>query len=235
MMKCIIIDDEPLAHNIIKAYCEKLEMVEVSAAFHNALDALPWLNEHTVDLIFLDINMPVLKGLDFLRTLRKPPMVIITSAYQEYALESYDLEVVDYLLKPFDFSRFLKAVNKASSLKKLLCEKHEVSPPAKHRASSESMFVKSDKKMHQVQMASILYLESAGSYVKIHLEDKTIMVLERLAHFEKTLDSKQFIRVHKSFIIAVDKIDLIEGNLVQIGDRRIPVGQTYKVNLSRLF
>ncbi|MTI21684.1 response regulator transcription factor [Fulvivirga sp. RKSG066] len=233
-MKSIIIDDEPLAHSIIKSYCEKLETIEIKASFHSALDALPWLNENTVDLIFLDINMPVLKGLDFLKTLNNKPLVIITSAYQEYALESYDLDVVDYLLKPFDFNRFIKAVNRAFAYKQLQ-KGSETIATAQTTDTSESIFVKSDKKLHQVQLAGILYLESAGSYVKIHMANKTIMVLNRLAYFEKSLNSKQFVRVHKSFIVSIGKIDLIEGNQVQIGERKIPIGQTYKNNLSQLY
>ncbi len=234
-MKCIIIDDEPLAHKVIISYCDKLETIQVLKSFHSALDALSWLNDNDVDLVFLDINMPVLKGLDFVRTLDRPPMIIITSAYQEYALESYELEVVDYLLKPFDFSRFVKAINKATKQKKLKEVANKTSTTPSEAVSKDRIFVKSDKKMHQIQLDEILFLESAGSYVKIHLADQTIMVLDRLTNFETSLGADNFIRVHKSFIVAIDKIDLIEGNLIHIDQNKVPIGQTYKMNLNRLF
>lgn len=250
MITCISIDDEPLAHKIIKAYCDRLDFLQVVEAFKGAVDALGYLAHNEVDLIFLDINMPVLKGLDFLRTLRNPPMVIITSAHHEYALEGYELDVIDYLLKPFGFERFLKAVNKAGELKKLKASQNHapmvadtsstpVAPttPAisSHAPSSTGrIFVKSDKKTHQINLSDILFLESAGSYVKIHLEDEMIMVLDRLGNFENTLPKADFVRVHKSYIVAIPKIKTIEGNRIYIAGTPIPVGQVYKVNLKRL-
>lgn len=234
MMKCIIVDDEPLAHKVIRRYCEKLEEIEVLESFKSALDANSYLNLEQVDLMFLDINMPVLKGLDFLRTLRNPPMVIITSAYQEYALEGYELQVIDYLLKPFDFGRFLAAVNKASAYHKLVNE-----PPKPintvQKGTETRIFIKSEKKVHQIHLSDILFLEGAGSYVKIHVREEVIMTLERLTHFEKELPHPDFIRVHKSFIVATDKIKTIEGNRIFVGNTEIPIGQMYKQNVKMLF
>ena len=232
MIRCISIDDEPLAHKVIRAYCERLVFLELVESFKSAVDAMGYLTAEQVDLIFLDINMPVLKGLDFLRALRNPPMVIITSAHQEYALDGYELNVLDYLLKPFSFERFLKAVNKAAHLQHL-----ETPPPASPISTPAPetparIFVKSDKKTHQIHLADIRYLESAGSYVKIHLQDETLLVLDRLSHFESTLPA-DFVRVHKSFIVAIPKINTIEGNRIFIGDQAIPIGQVYKLNLQR--
>lgn len=234
MMNCIIIDDEPLAHKVIKRYAGELEEIEIVQSFKSALDANTYLNKEHVDLMFLDINMPVLKGLDFLRTLRNPPMVIITSAYQEYALEGYELQVVDYLLKPFDFGRFLQAINKASAYQKLLLESTKPSDTLTSHEGKRSLFIKSDKKIHQVQLSDILYLEGAGSYVKIHVSGEVIMTLERLTHFEKELPSPDFIRVHKSFIVAAAQIKTIEGNRLFIGVQEIPIGQMYKGNVKGL-
>ncbi|WP_420574423.1 LytR/AlgR family response regulator transcription factor [Kordia sp.] len=239
-MKCITVDDEPLAHKIIKNYCDNLSFVTIENECHSAFEAINYLHEHQVDLIFLDINMPKLKGLDFLRTLQNPPLVIITTAYQEYAMEGYELNVIDYLLKPFSFERFLKAIQKAQDHKKLLdlSEIGTSKPPSTkaktQETSIERIFVKGDKKIHQVQLDDILYLESLGSYVKIHLENEMITTLDRLTNFEKTLPPTQFLRIHKSFIIAVKKIQTIEGNRLKIAETSIPIGNVYKHNLTKI-
>ena len=238
MMQCIIIDDEPLAHKVIRNYAAHLEFLDFINSFKGAVEALSYLNTHTVDLIFLDINMPVLKGLDFLRTLQHPPMIIITSAYQEYALESYELEVIDYLLKPFSFERFLKAVNKANHQKSLVEASMESTvKPNLSGLNEERIFVKSEKKTHQIRLQDVLFLEGAGSYVKIHVrgesKENLIITFDRLTNFEKSLPADNFVRVHKSFVVAVSHIDAIEGNRIMIGDHTIPIGQVYKMNLSK--
>lgn len=239
-MNCISIDDEPLAHRIIQNYCDNLSFLTIDQQCHSAFEAINYLHEHDVDLIFLDINMPKLKGLDFLRTLKNPPLVIVTSAYQEYAMEGYELNVIDYLLKPYSFERFLKAVQKAQDQKKLLDlskeghSKPQYVQPLSTKSDVERIFIKGDKKIHQVQLDAILYLESLGSYVKIHLENETITTLDRLTNFEKTLPEDQFLRVHKSFIISIKKIQTIEGNRIKISDASIPVGNVYKHNLTKI-
>ncbi|XRE44775.1 Two-component transcriptional response regulator, LuxR family [Tenacibaculum discolor] len=241
-MKCIIVDDEPLAHKVIKNYSENLDVLYIVKVCHSALDAMNYLNEHSVDLIFLDINMPKLKGLDFLRTLQNPPLIIITTAYQEHALEGYELNILDYLLKPFSFERFLKAVNKATAQKKLIEEATKPTIIQDVNTSSvsntnttvgEQIFIKGDKKIHQVTLNSINYLESIGSYVKVHLENETIITLDRLGNFEKLLPNT-FIRVHKSYIIPTKKIEVIEGNRIKIQETYIPIGRAYKHNLTKL-
>lgn len=241
-MRCLIIDDEPLAHKIISNYCDNLSFLEIVKKCHSAFEAINYLNENEVDLIFLDINMPKLKGLDFLRALRNPPLIIITTAYQEYAMEGYELSILDYLLKPFSFERFLKAVNKAVDQNKLLQASikpkkstQELINTSTENITQESIFIKGDKKIHQVQLHTILYLESIGSYVKIHLENETIITLDRLTNFENTLPSNLFLRIHRSYIIAINKINTIEGNRIKINEIEISIGQTYKSNISKLY
>ncbi|MDY8135863.1 LytTR family DNA-binding domain-containing protein [Aquimarina sp. 2201CG5-10] len=239
MMTCLIIDDEPLAHKVIKNYSETLSFLSITKTFHSALDAIGYLNDHKVDLIFLDINMPKLKGLDFLRTLKDPPMVIITSAYQEFALEGYELDIIDYLLKPFSIERFIKAVNKAQRQKKMMEASEKPSKkvtidPSSNQKEKETIFVKGDKKTHQIRLDAILFIESYGSYLKIHLDNEIITTLERLKNFESTLPINQFIRVHKSYIVAVTKIQVIEGNRLQVSGHSIPIGNIYKHNLTNL-
>lgn len=236
-MNCITIDDEPLAHKVIKNYCTNLSFLNVVKECYSAFDAMNYLNDNQVDLIFLDINMPKLKGLDFLRTLSDPPLIIVTTAYQEYAIEGYELNILDYLLKPFSFERFLKAINKAQSQKKMMDSmqkgaQNQVLSNTKNINQNDSIFVKGDKKMHQIQLDSILYLESLGSYVKIHLENETITSLDRLTNFENTLPENQFLRIHRSYIIALKKIQTIEGNRLKITGIDIPIGNVYKHNLT---
>ncbi|WP_394748991.1 LytR/AlgR family response regulator transcription factor [Spongiimicrobium salis] len=237
-MKCIIVDDEPLAHIVINTYADKLSFLHIEKECYSASEAINYLHEHEVDLIFLDINMPELQGLDFLRTLENPPFVIITTAYQEYAIEGYELNVMDYLLKPFSYGRFLKAVQKVADQKKLLetsvkeilgNEVAENSTSPQHQVSS--IFIKGDKKIHQIQLDDILYLESLGSYVKVHTERETITTLDRLMNLENKLPSKWFLRIHKSYIIALKHVRSIQGNRLQIGEVVIPIGNVYKRNL----
>jgi len=238
-MECIIIDDEPLAHKVILNYCNNLSFLKIIKTCHSALHGLDFLNKNTVDLIFLDINMPTLKGLDFLKTLQNPPLVIVTTAYKEFAIEGYELDVIDYLLKPFSFERFLKAINKAQTQLKLIKNTKKeavvnnisISQPDQRQATNNRIFIKSEKKTHQVLLADILYLESFGSYVKVHLEKDLIITLERLTNFENLLPKHEFIRIHRSYIIAIRKIKTIEGNQVKISDVKIPVGNVYKHNL----
>lgn len=234
-MNYLIIDDEPLAHRVIEKYTQKLPSLTKVGNAYDAFEGFEILNATPVDLIFLDINMPKLKGLDFLRTLAKPPIVIITSAYREYALEGFELNVCDYLLKPFSFARFLTAVNKAISLEKkeeqeAYAPNNNFSPPA----ASKKIFIKGDRKHHQIALSDILYLESYGSYVKIFLADTMILTHETTSHFEHILPKSAFMRVHKSYIIAIQKIETIAGNRLKIGDKHIPIGNFYKKDVKSL-
>ena len=230
MLKFIIVDDEPLAHEIIEEFCSMIPHIQKVGNCYSAMEALQFLNKQKVDFMFLDINMPKLSGLDFLRTLSKPPKVIITSAYKEFALEGYELNVVDYLLKPIPFDRLVKAVNRVS-------EKQEVvihDSTSESTSHNERFFVKGDKKHHQIQLDDLLYIEAYGNYTKLFLKNEMIVSHEKISHYETTLQNGNFLRVHKSFIVAIDKIKLIEGNRILIQDHKIPIGQTYKSTITKL-
>lgn len=224
----LIIDDEPIAHDIIMTYAEELEHLKLKKQCYTALEAINYFQKSSVDFIFLDIEMPRLKGLDFLKTLQNPPEVIITTAYQEYALEGYELNVVDYLLKPFSLERFLKAISKlrTSAIKSDRIETNSV--------VSKTLFVKGNKKLHQLILDDILFVESIAGLVKIHCESKIITASESLSFFETALPKNNFIRVHKSFIVAFNKINSIEGNIAHISEHKIPLGRAYKMNLKDL-
>ncbi len=230
MLKFIIVDDEPLAHDIIEEFCSMIPHVQLVGHCYSALEALQFLNSEQMDFMFLDINMPKLSGLDFLRTLSKPPKVIITSAYKEYALEGYELNVVDYLLKPIPFDRLVKAVNKITEQQESPIIKTEILPSS----GSERFFVKGDKKYHQIETNAILFIEAYGNYTKLYLQDEVILSHEKISHYEHQLSEQHFLRVHKSFIVAIDKIRLIEGNRIFIKNHKIPIGQTYKSLVNKL-
>ena len=232
MIKYIIVDDEPLAHDVIESFCELLPHLSLEKHCYNAMEAMQYLNNNTVDFMFLDINMPKLTGFEFLRTLTNPPKIIVTTAYKEHALEGYELNVSDYILKPFSFDRLVKAINKAIS---------EVPKNAKTTISSDSspvksrLFLKGDKKYHQIHLDDILYIEAYGNYSKVFLKDEMIVSHEKISSFESLIPQENFLRVHKSFIIAIDKIKLIEGNRINIENHKIPIGQTYKSSINKLY
>jgi len=217
-LSCICIDDEPLSHEILENYIEKVPGLRLQASFYNAIDALAYLNQNSVDLIFLDINMPELTGIGLLKSLHNPPAVIFTSAYPEYAVDGFDLKIVDFLLKPFSFERFLKAVNKVFQ------SKNNISDPA----TGAFLVVKDGKKIYRIKHDEIRYFESAGDYVKVHTAQKVHVVNETLKHFEGSLPTLDFLRVHRSFIISIAKIDYLDGNQVYISKMPIPIGKSYK-------
>jgi len=231
MIRYLIVDDEHIAHEIIKGYCDLLPNMELQKNCYDALEALHYLNEHEVDLIFLDLNMPKLKGFDFLKTLPSPPKVIVTTAYSEFALEGYELNVVDYLLKPFSFERFLKGVNKAVS-----------SPGKTHYSNSgengtvevNRIFLRGDKKYTQLVIEDILYIEAAGNYTKVITTNETITTREKFSTMLTSLPADDFLQVHKSFAVATKHIKSVEGNRIGIGDHVIPIGKVYKMNINRL-
>lgn len=230
-LRCLIIDDEPLAHKVILEYTKDVSFLEIVGQCYLATEALSLLNNQAVDLIFLDINMPKLKGLDFLKTLHKKPIVIITSAYEEYALESFELNVCDYLLKPFRFDRFLKAVNKALELHQLKSQKNSPPTPISKPIieNANQIFIKSDKKYIQVDLGEIYYLESYGNYVKIWLDDVCHLTPRTLSSFENELPSSDFYRIHKSFIVHRKFIDYLEGNSLMMKNKKsLPVGKNHR-------
>lgn len=217
-LKTLIIDDEPLAHEVILAHSKDLDYIEIVGQCHLATEAFSILRTQEIDLIFLDINMPKLKGLDFLRTLSNPPIVVITSAYQEYALESFELNVCDYLLKPFRFSRFLKATQKALEIFEL--KKQQPINTEKNEAElPQQLFIKSDKRLIQIDLSDMYYLESYGNYVKIWLEKEYILTPRTLSSFENQLPKNDFFRIHKSHIVNKSYIAYVEGNLVMMKNK----------------
>ncbi|WP_296386164.1 response regulator transcription factor [Winogradskyella sp.] len=232
MLKYIIIEDEPLAHEIIEEFCSMLPHLQLKKKCYNAMEAMQYLNENSIDFMFLDINMPKLKGLDFLRTLTNPPKTIITTAYKEHALEGFELNVVDYILKPFSFDRLVKAVNKVSDTQ---TTKAIVKDVSNTETTSTRFFIKGDKKHHQIDLNDLLFIEAYGNYTKLFLKDEMIVSHEKISHYESILNEDNFLRVHKSFIVAIDKIKFIEGNRILINEHKIAIGQTYKSSISNLY
>jgi len=229
MIKYIIVDDEVAAHNNIEEFANNLTNLRLLKNCYNAFEAISFLNTTHVDLIFLDINMPKLSGFDFLKTLAKPPHIIVCSAYSEFAIEGYAFNITDYLLKPFSFDRFLTAVNKVNSIK----QQPIVQSIRKEDKQHERLFLKDSKKHYQVKLSDIFYLEAFGNYVKVYLEDKTIITQQTLSHFNAVLSKDDFVQVHKSFIVAIQHINLIEGNLIHIDTYKIPISKTYKMNVNQ--
>lgn len=225
-MKYCIIDDEPIAHRIIEGYCENLTYMQKVGNCYDVFEAMQLINNHEIDLIFLDINMPKLSGFDLLKTMQQFPKVIVTSAHKEFALEGYELNVADYLLKPFSFERFIKAMNKVMDYQNL------ITSPEKREGS---FFLKGDKKIHQIQTDDILFIEAYRNYTKVFLAEDMIISHEKISSMEVLLPTPDFLRVHKSFIVAINKINIIEGNRIAMGEHFVPIGQTYKHNLKQLF
>lgn len=228
MIKYLIIDDEYIAHEIVKGYCDLLPNMQLMKNCYDALEAIEYLSGNKVDLIFLDLNMPKLKGFDFLKTLNKQPKVIVTTAYKEYALEGYELNISDYLLKPFSFDRFLKAINKTFS--------SPASTPVstKTQASSNQIFLRSNKKYIQVEIEAIQYIEAAGNYTKVFTTNETITIREKISTLLDSLPKEAFLQVHKSFAVAPRHINSIEGNQIFISDNIIPIGKLFKSNVNQL-
>lgn len=216
-LRCIIVDDEPLSHEVLEGYIAKYPDLTLQAAFFNALDALSFLSENRTDLIFLDINMPELSGIGMLKTLPEPPSVIFTTAYPEYAVDGFDLNITDFLLKPFSFERFVQAVGKAVAGKPLGSQDNE-----------SFLTIKSGKKHFRIPTREIIYLESAGDYVKIVTPSGTYIAGEPLKGFESMLPSGDFIRIHRSYLISIPHIGYIEGNRVFVAGHELPLGRQYK-------
>ncbi len=228
MIRYIIVDDEHIAHDIIKGYCDMLSNYTLTKNCYDAVEALEYLSANQVDLIFLDLNMPKLKGFDFLKTLQHPPKVIVTTAYKEFALEGYELNVIDYLLKPFGFERFIKAINKVE-----ISQENNQSSDIKKKEDG-SLFLRSNKKLIQIKTNDILFVESTGNYIKIILKDNEIQVREKISNMINLLPPQDFFQVHKSFIVAKKHINEIEGNRIIINDFTLPIGKMYKVNVDKL-
>jgi DNA-binding LytR/AlgR family response regulator len=222
---CVIADDEPIARDIIQQYIGHLDYLQVTAACSNAMEAKTVLQQQRVDILFLDINMPVMDGISFLKTLRNPPQVIFTTAYKEYAVEGFDLAACDYLLKPFSFERFVMAIDKATD--RLQANQggftETVIAPA-----PDAIFIKTDGKIFNIVLNDLLYAEANGNYTKIVMQAQTLLPAMRFTSLEELLPPALFLRVHRSFIINKTKIGHIEGNRVFIHNAEIPIGSNYK-------
>jgi two-component system, LytTR family, response regulator len=231
VIRCLAIDDEPLALEVIKGHVEKIPFLELNGTYRSGIEAMDEINRGGIDLIFLDIQMNDITGIELLQTLSNPPMVIFTTAYEEYALEGYNLSVVDYLLKPIAFDRFLKASNKAlqlSSPKQQLVSKEGATE------AEEFVFVKSDKGSSRINLSELLYVEGLKEYVQYVTRSDKIVSLQSLKKILDYLPDNRFVQVHRSFIIAIDKIDSISGNRLFISGTEIPIGETYKRHFNKL-
>ncbi|WP_452227382.1 LytR/AlgR family response regulator transcription factor [Lacinutrix cladophorae] len=221
-MTCIIIEDEIPAQKILKNYLSKLPNIELQGTFNAAIEANMFLNKTAVDVVFLDINLPDISGIDFIKTVKNPPAIIMTTAYPDYAVRSFELDtIVDYLVKPFGFDRFLKAINKA---------KERVDKPMylTEENKQEALFLNVDKTLHKIVVHNILYLESDRNYVTITTKNKKLSFIDSLKNWNEKLSEETFIQVHKSFIINRKYVDKISGNEIYVQGSRIPIGRTYK-------
>ena len=229
-IKCVIIDDEPLAINVVENHLKEFQNFEVIETFNNPIEALSLLEEGNVDVLFLDINMPKMNGLDFAKTLNSKMNVVITSAYREYAVESFDLNVLDYLVKPIPFNRFLKTINKITQ--KVYLQKGIQKEEGSNNESF--IFLKVDKKLIKIKFEDILYVESLKDYIKVFTTSGNYLVHKSLTSMTEELPDSNFIRIHRSYTIAIDKVKSVEGNLVEIATTKIPIGRKYVNHAKRI-
>lgn len=234
LIKCIIVDDEPLARDVIRRYVEKIPNLQLSAEFGNAIEATVYLQEQQVDMIFLDIKMPQLTGTEFVRSLRRSPKIIFTTAHKEFAHEGFELDVVDYLLKPIRFDRFIRAVNKAFPSRQ---PENEQQVPAAHeetKTASAFIYLRVDRKMIKVLLDDILYIESDKDYVKVYTEKGFIITRQTIASVEAMLSERQFLRIHRSFIVSLNRLKSFTADTIEIGNKELPIGKLYRNSFLKL-
>lgn len=226
-LKCVTIDDEPLARECIAGYVNEVDFLKLTGTGSNAVELCSLIDQHEVDLVFLDIHMPVMNGIEYLKMTTKPPMVILTTAYPGYALEGFQLDVLDYLVKPITFNRFFKAVTKAKDYHQLLQHSVQVNK-ANSFPEADHFFIKCDYKYERIYFDDILFIEAMQNYVTIHTTKGKYITLLYMKNVEQNLDAGLFLRVHKSYIVAASKIESIENNEIIIGTQRIPVSRSYR-------
>ncbi|HLY71800.1 MAG TPA: LytTR family DNA-binding domain-containing protein [Puia sp.] len=231
---CLAVDDEPLAISVLKKYIDSVDGLKFIGGCANAVEALQILQENRVNLLFLDIQMPKIMGTDFIRTLKNPPKVIFTTAYRKYAVEGFELDAVDYLLKPISFERFLKAVNKVLQTEIQSPDSAYHSADTLAESSGNCLYVRANRKMVKILLNDILYIEGLNDYIKIIASAKTIVTKHLLSSLEETLPKDAFIRIHRSFIIAVNKIDSYDADTIQIGEKELPIGRLFKHDVNKL-
>jgi DNA-binding LytR/AlgR family response regulator len=219
-LTCLIVDDEPMARRGMEEYVKEISFLQLAGSCENAMKASAYLNEGKIDLMLLDIQMPKLSGIEFLKTLKNPPLVIFTTAFSDYALESYSLDVIDYLVKPIPFDRFLKAVQKVFDFHTLKLKAGAETP--------EFFFIKCDHKFEKVNFADVLYVESMQNYSIIHIPDRKLITYITLSGLEEQLPAGRFLKVHKSFIISLEKVTALDGHDILIGNARIPISRSIK-------
>jgi DNA-binding LytR/AlgR family response regulator len=224
-IKCLVVDDEPPAIDVLSNYISAVSSLQLVATSNNAIEALNVVRSNTIDLLFLDIQMPQLLGTDLLRTLNNPPRVIFTTAYRKFALEGFELNAVDYLLKPISFERFLKAVNKVMDTR---------IPNQQQSASDPYIYFRSDRKMHKVQVDDIIFIESLKDYIKVVTTGKTIITKQSISSIEERLPKSSFIRIHRSFIVSLHKIQSYTPELIAIGNAELPVSRMYRHEVEKV-
>ncbi|NOQ27907.1 MAG: response regulator [Bacteroidales bacterium] len=236
-IRCVVVDDEALARKYLKDYISKIPFLEFVGDFNSPLKAYELLEKGQIDLMFLDIQMPEITGLDFLRSLDRKPFVILTTAYKEYALEGYELDISDYLLKPFSFNRFLKAVNKVNTA--MLAKDKQDVPGSDYNQTDfhdDYIIIRADRKYYKINYDDIIFIEGQKAYVTFHSEGKkNVTALASLKELEEKLPENKFIRIHKSYIVSVKKIDALEGNLIEIAGEKLPVGKSFKSKVINIF
>lgn len=228
--KCIIIDDEPIAIKVIQEHIEKFENIECVKGYTRAIDAIEILSKEKIDLLFLDINMPGISGIEFLKSLANPPKVIFTTAYRNFAVDAFELDAIDYLVKPISFQRFLKAISKFHSLVKIPGETIQ-----EKKEDKDYIILKSDKKNYKIQFKDILYIESLDNYIKVCTADFSIICYESLSGIEKELPEADFMRIHRSYIINYSKVDVFTSSFVEIAKRKFTIGRNFKDEVTKRF
>ncbi len=236
-IRCAIVDDEELARKLLEQYVLKIPQMELAGTYKSPLLLMEELSRGGIDLLFLDIQMPDITGTDFLRSLKEKPAVIFTTAYPEHALEGYELDVLDYLVKPIPFERFFRSVQKVSSFLKQPAAKQPPQPVQKEVAARDFLAVNADHKIYKIRYSEILYIEGLREYVSYYTTDgQRIIALESLKRLEEALPASGFMRIHKSYIIPLDKVKVVEGNMVHIADKKLPIGASYREDvLKKLF
>ena len=227
MMRCLIIDDEPLARQLLESYIAKIDELKLIRSCGNALEAFSVLQEKQIDLIFLDIEMPQVTGIELLRSLRDRPRIILTTAYREYAFEAYDLDVVDYMLKPVTFERFLRGIGKIKQLKQY-DSPGEVTIPVNSSFDDAYLYLKENREMVKVFLKDILYIESLRDYVRVKTLHREVITYQKISYLEQKLPQNKFLRIHRSFMVAVDKVISFSPSSVRINTTEIPIGRNYK-------
>ena len=233
-INCLLVDDEPPALDVLKDYIASVSSLHLAGICNDAVEALNFLQEQTIDLLFLDIQMPHLLGTDLIRTLKNPPKVIFTTAYREFAIEGFELSAVDYLLKPISFERFLKAVNKVMESNLKLLDNNDIPSGQQNNFYEEFINVRADRKNLKILLKDILYIESLKEYIKVVTTTKKIVTKQSISSLEEALPKNNFVRIHRSFIIAINKIESFTGDTIEIAKNELPISRTYRHEVEKI-